>query len=75
MKNEGHNDTNCKCHVWNGLERIKNGAGRVGNWRMNRDYPNGSIVKIGQNTAKSPGDLRRHAVTQTPMKDHPLMLV
>ena len=27
------------------------------------DYPNSCIIKIGQNTEKSPGDLRRHAVT------------
>ena len=31
---------------------------------------NYSIVEIGQNTEKSPGDLRRFAITQTPMKDH-----
>ena len=33
---------------------------------------NNSIDKIGQNTKKSPGDLRRLAVTQTQMKDHQL---
>ena len=33
---------------------------------MNRDHPNGSIIENGQNTEKSPGDLRRLAVTQTP---------
>ena len=31
---------------------------------------NYSIVKIGQNTEKSPGDLRRLVVSQTPMKNH-----
>ena len=30
--------------------------------------------KIGQNTEKSPGDLRRPAVTQTPVKDNQLWL-
>ena len=34
-----------------------------------------SIVEIGQNTEKSPGDLRRLPVTQTPVKDHQLTLV
>ena len=29
-----------------------------------------SIIKIGQNTEKSPGYLRRLAVTQIPMEDH-----
>ena len=32
--------------------------------RVSRDYQNYSIVKIGQNTTNSPGDLRRLAVTQ-----------
>ena len=34
-----------------------------------------TIVENGQNTEKSPGDLRRLAVTQTPVKDHQLMLM
>ena len=31
---------------------------RVENRRTSRDHPNHCIVEIGQNTAKSPGDLR-----------------
>ena len=31
-------------------------------------------MKIGQNTEKSPGDLRRLAVTQIPMRNHRLNL-
>ena len=38
------------------------GAGRVENQRTN-------IVKISQNTEKSPGDLRRLVVIQTLVKD------
>ena len=34
------------------------------------DHPNYYIIENGQNTEKSPGDLRRLAVTQTPVKDH-----
>ena len=34
-----------------------------------------SITENGQNTEKSPGDLRIRAVTQTPVKDHQLTLV
>ena len=41
--------------------------GRLGNWRTGRDYPNDSIAKNGQNPETSPGDLRRLAVTQTPV--------
>ena len=32
-------------------------------------------MENGQNTEKSPGDLRRLAVTQNPVKDHQLMLM
>ena len=35
---------------------------------MGGDHPNNSIIENGQNTKKSPGDLRRLAVTQTPVK-------
>ena len=33
--------------------------GGLGNNGMGGDYPNYSIVVIGQNTEKSPGDLRK----------------
>ena len=46
------------------------GPGGCGGWRMSWDYPNYYIIANGQNTEKSPGDLRRLAVTQTPVKDH-----
>ena len=39
------------------------------------DHPNYFIIKNGQNTEKNPGDLRGLAVTQTPVKDHQLMLM
>ena len=44
--------------------------GGLGSWQTGRDYPNDSIAKNGQNTETSPGDLRRLAVTQTPVKNH-----
>ena len=43
--------------------------------QTSRDYPNDSITENTQNTEKSPGDLRRLAVTQTPVKNHQLMLM
>ena len=49
------------------LEELKKRKSSLG-------HPNYSIVKLGQNTEKSPGDLRRLAVTQTPVKDLQLML-
>ena len=42
---------------------------------MSGDPPNYSIIEKGQNTEKSPGKLRRLAVTQTPVKDHQLTLM
>ena len=38
-------------------------------------YPNYSIVEINQNTEKSPVELRRLNVTQTPVRNHTLTLV
>ena len=37
--------------------------------RTSGDYPNYSIVENGQNTEKNPGDFRRHAVTNTLVKE------
>ena len=39
------------------------------------NHPNDSIIKIGQNTKKSPADLRRLAVTQTPVRNRQIMVV
>ena len=52
---------------------VPKGLERVGNQKMNWDYTNYSIV--GQNSEKRFGNLWRFAVTQTPVKDHQLMLV
>ena len=51
------------------------GTGRLGNKWTSIDHPNYSIIKIGQNTEKSPGDLRRIAITQTHGRNHKLLLV
>ena len=40
------------------------------NKRTSGYHPDYSIIKIGKNTEKSPGDLKRLAVTQTPKEDH-----
>ena len=49
-----------------GMLCIGNGTGRIGNKNTSGDHPNDSSVKIVQNTEKSPGDLRRLAVFETP---------
>ena len=45
------------------------------NGGLGNNYPNYNIVEIGQNTEKSPGDLRRLAVTHTPVKNHQITLM
>ena len=49
--------------------------GGLGSWRTGGDHPNDSIIENGQNTKKSPGYLRRLAVTKTPVKNHRLTLM
>ena len=48
---------------WYSSQRIGTGIGRLGNKRTSEGHPKYIIIKIGQNTEKSPGDLRRLAVT------------
>ena len=47
----------------------------LGSWRTGRYYPNDSIAENGQNSETSPGDLRRLAVTLTPVKNNQLTLM
>ena len=49
--------------------RIGKEIGRVGNKRKTNNHPDYNIIKIGQNTEKSLGDLRRLAVNQTSVKN------
>ena len=51
------------------------GPGGLAIWRTSGDHPNDSTIEDGQNTKKRPGDLRRLAVTQTPVKNHQLTLM
>ena len=74
-KNAGNNYTSCNWYVWNSNKRISKGTGRLGSWRTSGDHPNYYIIENGQNTEKSPGDLRRLVVTQTPVKIHQLTLL
>ena len=43
--------------------------------RKNQDHPKHITAKISYNTEKSPGDLRRFAVTQTSLEGNQLLLV
>ena len=50
--------------------RLVQETGGLRNKRTCGDHLNYCIIKIGQNTEKCPGDLRRIAVTQTPVKNY-----
>ncbi len=52
---------------------IVKGTRGPGSWRTSGDHPN--IIENGQNTEKSPGNLRRLAVTQNPVKNYQLTLM
>ena len=53
--------------VTEGLIKGTRGFGK--NWTSG-DHPNYCIAEIGQHTEKSPGDTRKVAVTEIPVKDH-----
>ena len=58
MDHEGDSDTKCNWCTWNNPQRLSKKTGRLRNQIMNRDHPDYSIIKIDQNTEKSPEDLR-----------------
>ena len=75
MEHASNGHSNCTWSSWYSPQRfIKGTGGHVNNWTRGH-YPNHCFIEIGQNIKKRPGDLRRLAVTQTPVKDHQLTLV
>ena len=52
--------------------RHTNSSGILTTKRITKPRPNYSIVKIGLDTEKSPGDLRRFSITQTSVGNHHL---
>ena len=73
MEHENDSDNNCNMRTRYSHQRIRTGTVGLGN--KSEDHPNYSNVEIGQNTKKSPGNLKKLAVTQTPVENHQLMLV
>ena len=59
MEHESDGDTNCNLYAWYSHQRIGTEIGGLGNKRTYEAYFNYSIVEIGKNTTKSPGDLWR----------------
>ena len=66
----GDNNTNSSWCTWNSLQRMGKQIGTVGKQMKNKDYTDYSIDEINKNTEKSPGGLKRLAVTQTRVKAH-----
>ena len=57
MEHECDCDTNCNWCARYSHQRIDKETGELGNKETSRDHLNDSIIKIGHNTEKSPGDL------------------
>ena len=72
MEHDSDGDTNWS--TWNNTQRIGKITGRLGN-KKSGDHQDYSIINIGQNTEKSPEDLRKLAVTETSEENHQLTLV
>ena len=65
VEHKDDSDTNCTWCTWNSSKGFGKGTEGTRNLCKDSHY---SIVEIGKNTEKSTEDLRRLAVTQTPMK-------
>ena len=57
------------------ISALGTGTGGFRNKKTSKDHSNYSIVEIGQNTKKSPGDLRRLTVAQSLVENHQLTLM
>ena len=75
IEHEGDNYTNRDWYFLYSHQRIIKATGGVGNRMTSGNYPHYYIIKNGLNTEKSPGDMKRPAVTQSPVKDHQLKLM
>ena len=67
--NHSDSDTNWNWCSWYSHQRIVTRSGKIENKRTSGEYTNYSTLEIGQNTEKSSGELRRLAVTQTPVRN------
>ena len=70
MEHEENGDTNCNWYAQKNSQSVGKGAEGLENQRTSGDHPDYSIIKIGQNTEKSPEDLRKLAVTQIPVMNY-----
>ena len=75
VKHESDDYGNCNCCSLYSYQRFGTRTGELGNNGTGGNRPNYNIFEIGQNSEKSPGDLRSLAVTQTPEENHQLTLM
>ena len=68
MEHHDDGDANFNRCTQNNPQMLVKGTRRLGNKRKSGDHLDYMITKTGQNTEKSPGELKRHTVTQTPVK-------
>ena len=68
MENERNGDTTYNTCNRNGPDERGEETGGVRNQRMSHDHAKNCIIEVYQHTEKSPGDLRRLSVVQTPVK-------
>ena len=74
MEQESNGDTKYNRCTRYSHQRIFTGNGCLGNKRTSEDHLKYNIVETGLNTKKNLDDLRRFAVTHTPVKNYQLML-
>ena len=70
MEHEGDDYTTGDWCFYHSHHRIIKGTGGLRIWRTSGVHPNSYIIENGQNTEKSPGNMRGFAVSQIPVKDH-----
>ena len=69
MKHENNGDANCNWHARYSHQRFVTGTRGLRNKQTSSDHPNYSFAEICHNTEKSPGDMKRLTVPQTPVKN------
>ena len=59
MEYECDGDISCSWRTWNSTQKLRKRTGRVRNQRTNQGHSDYRFVRVGQNTKKSPRDLRK----------------
>ena len=75
MEHEIDGNTNCIWRARYSNQRNGTGTGGLENKSVSEDHPSNIIVEIDWNTKKSPGDVVKLVVTQTPEENYRLTLV